>query len=96
MDTIDYHAFIAERREALRGLYARFRDYGHRMLQKGLVHWSNEKHCFYAESPWDRRYKERETINKLLDLQRNIEQQAMLLLEMQHAVDCERAKEVRP
>jgi hypothetical protein len=91
--TIDYHAFIVERRETLRQSYARFMQCGSKLRQKGLVHWSLEHHCYYAESINDRSHKERRTIQMLLALQRNIKEQAMLLLELQHAMDCEEAKE---
>lgn len=85
--------FLVERRTSLRQLYARYRTYGHAMLQKGIVHWSNEKHSFYCEYTGNYyRPKERELIKKLLDLQRNIGEQAMLLLELEHALDCEEKK----
>lgn len=86
-------AFLVERRESLRQLYARYRTYGHAMRQKGIVHWSNEKHCFYSEyTVTFYRPKERELIKQLLQLQRNITEQAMLLLELEHAIDFEEKK----
>lgn len=86
-------AFLVERRESLRQLYARYRTYGHAMLQKQLVHWSNDKHCFYSEyTDGFYRPKDRALIKQLMHLQRNISEQAMLLLELEHAIDCEEKK----
>lgn len=93
--TTDYRAFLADRRENLRKLYARLRVYGHKLRQKGLISWSDKSHSYYAEFINDRRPKERDTIQKLLALQKNVGEQAMLLLELEHALDCEEAKNMR-
>lgn len=87
-----HRAFLAERREALRLLYARYRRYGEIMRSKGLISWSNKTHGFFAEFLSDRPYKQRELIGQLLKLQKNITEQSMLLLEMEHALDCEEQK----
>lgn len=87
-----HRAFLVERREALRQLYARMRTYGDLMRRKGLVVWSNKGHGFAAEFISDRTYKERELIKALFTLQKNISEQAMLMLELEHALDCEEKK----
>jgi hypothetical protein len=90
--------FLAERREVLRGSYARFREFGRIMGTKSLVHWSNEAHGYISDYEWRTRtftIKERETIKQLLELQRNIYEQALLLLELEHAIDQEEAKQTK-
>ena len=87
-----HRAFLAERREALRQLYARMRRYGDLMRRKGLVVWASQRHGFAAEFISDRTYKERELIKALFTLQKNISEQAMLLLELEHALDAEEQK----
>jgi hypothetical protein len=87
-----YRAVLAEKRESLRGMYARYMECGSRMRERGLVKWSKKSGAWYCEFLMERTYKERATIKLLMDLQRNISQQSMLLLELEHAIDREEAK----
>jgi hypothetical protein len=88
----EYRRILNERREALREHYARYRKYGSIMCQKGLVQWSNKSHGYTTEFLWDRSYKTRTLIKKLLELQRNVHDQALLILELEHAIDREEQK----
>lgn len=92
MTESEYRTFLATRRANLREMYARFREYGSKMRQKGLVVWSDDRGGYYTQSLWDRPGKDRVSIQMLLNLQRNIKDQAMLLLELEHAVDCAKNK----
>ena len=86
----DYKEMLAQRREVLRKQYARYRDYGSRMTRKNLVRWSNQTHGYYAMyhiSTYPP--KDRPVIRKLLELQRHLADQAMLILELEHAIDYE-------
>jgi hypothetical protein len=62
------------------------------MRQKGLVVWSDDRGGYYTQSLWDRPGKDRTAIRQLMDLQKNIRDQAMLLMELEHAVDCQENK----
>ena len=87
-----HRAFLAEKRENLRGLYARYMKYGSQMRAAGLVTWSKERpRGWYAQFLSDRPLYDRETIKMLMNLQRDISEQAMLLLELEHSLDCEEA-----
>jgi hypothetical protein len=83
--------FLAERRESLRVLYARMRESGATMLRKGIVCRSKER-GYFADYSGGLTRAEREAVKNLLALQRNIEQQAMLLLELEHSLDEETKK----
>jgi hypothetical protein len=90
-----YRTFLAERRQKLRVLYHSFRGYGSAMQQKGLVKWSGEKRGYVSEVCYIGSgfgAKERALVKSLLQLEKNITQQALLLLEMEHSIDCEEVK----
>ena len=90
-----YRTFLAERRQKLRVLYHTFRSHGALMQKKGLVKWNGEKRGFDSEVCYigsGYSYKERALVKSLLALEKNITQQALLLLEMEHSIDCEEVK----
>jgi len=89
-----WRAELASRREVQRQNYARFRDLGNLACQKfgTVIGYSREKHEFYQRYWSGLRYKELDVIRKLMQLQKNIQQQSMLLLELEHAIDREEAK----
>ena len=91
----EYRAELVRRRESLRGGYARYRELGHMAMQKmpHAVGYSKEKHEYYQANYFDVSHKERETAKMLLKLQKNIQQQAMLVLELEHAIDREEKSE---
>jgi hypothetical protein len=84
-----YREELAKRRESLRVLYARYRSLGHMAMQKMPYAVGCDKGLYYLKNQYDIRFKERDTIKKLILLQKNIQQQAMLLLELEHAIDRE-------
>jgi hypothetical protein len=89
-----YRAFLADRRERLRKLYATMREHGKTMQKHGWVKWQDKGQGYcWGDASW-RSMKERTVIKQLLALQTNVQQQAMLLLEMEHSIDCEAQKEV--
>lgn len=90
VDIAEMRAYVAERRQMNREGYARLREYGWKMKQKGMIEF--DKGRFYATYLWSRPRKEQETIKLLLNLQRNVTEQAMLLMEMEHAIDSEERK----
>ena len=91
-DMIGYRALTAQKRQSLRSQYARLRELGSIMVTKGWVTWQDKGRGYTAAFLSDRNYYEQETIKALFKLQENISQQAMLLLEMDHACDLEEAK----
>ena len=91
-DIAGWRQLVIDKRQSLREQYARLRKLGHIMTTKGWVTWNGKGHSYTASFLLDRNYKERETIKALFALQQNIAQQAMLLLELEHACDCEEQK----
>jgi hypothetical protein len=91
-DITTWRKMAVDKRQSLREQYDRYRKLGSMLATKGWVKWNGKGHCYGAPFLSDRSYKERTTIQLLLDLQKNIGQQAMLLLELEHACDCEETK----
>lgn len=87
----EWRKLAVEKRQNLRRQYARLRMLGSMLADKGWVVWNGRGH-YGAPFLSDRTHKERETIKALFRLQENIAQQAMLLLELDHACDCEEVK----
>ena len=93
MDETNWREQLARSRERLRQQYATFRKLAQVMRSKGWIRWSDKHHEFYSEFLNDHPWKTRETIKQLLKLQSNLGDQAMLLLEMEHSIDCEEKKQ---
>jgi hypothetical protein len=90
---MSYDAILNERRAKLREHYATFRKLGSIMKSKGLVQWSTKSHRFYAEYPATTyRGGDRARIVQLLKLQDLIEAQSRLVLELEHSITLEEAK----
>lgn len=77
---------LADKQEGLRKLYARFKEMGHKLWLKDAVGVSNGR--FYRQ-PYGRHQI---AAKALIKLQENINQQAMLLLELRHAIDMEQKR----
>lgn len=93
-EEMEYLGQLELRQTSLRLQYAQYRELGSKMMNKGLISWSKKNHRFYAEFLSDRPQHQRATIQMLLELQQNITDQAMLLLELQHSIDCQKAKQI--
>jgi hypothetical protein len=95
---MDYREQLQARRETQRVLYARFRDTAAMLMQQGLVKYNKDKHRFepiseyYYGSLRIPKLKVREILKQFVELRSNIEQQAMLMLEMEHAINTEEKK----
>lgn len=88
-ETIRYRKTLQERQVTLNQLYWRFRELALEMVNRQLVRYNRESHhyenCIHTAC---RRVsiKERESVAVFMQLQRNIQQQAMLLLEFEHTI----------
>lgn len=95
MTTAEAEQELKRRQEALRGLYARFRECAEKLGEKSLVRYNKDRvrfeDCIHAAC---RRVsiKERTAVVVFIKLQRQITDMAILLLELRHSIDCEEAK----
>lgn len=89
----EYRQELQARRQALRGLYSRFRDLAGKMCQKGIVRYDKDRHSYIQDWGYSRPIREREAAKHFFKLQGEIQQMSMLLLELEHSIDFEEAKE---
>jgi hypothetical protein len=87
MKLTDCEQELERRQEALRGLYARYREVGSKLWRYNAVGFANGR---YYRQPYGGHIH---AALLLMKLQRNITDMAMLLLELQHSIDMERKKE---
>ena len=90
---MDYRKELEIKRESLRVEYAKFRKLAAILSQKYAVRYSRTHHE-YVLTYYDRGlpYKLTNAARLLMKLQKNIAVQAMLFLELEHAIDCEEQK----
>jgi hypothetical protein len=87
-----YRAQLVTHRRRVKDNYARLRDLATHLHKLDLVRYSREKHAYENRIAFATRrvtFKERDTVAKFLQLQRNIEQQAMLCIELEWTLDHE-------
>ena len=73
----------------VRAFYAEFRKQAEVLRGRELIRYNRERHAFESNMHNATRsvsVKERETVKLILQLQRNIADQSMLLLEMEHSI----------
>jgi hypothetical protein len=92
MDLIEPRKQLAQKRENLRQRYAQFQDFAVKLMKQGLV--KRGEHGVFinqlARDPYSVgrvSAKMRDATKKFMTLQINLQQQAMLLLELEHSID---------
>jgi hypothetical protein len=85
--TGEHEQELVKRQESLRGSYARFREMGHTLSQHNVVGFKQGQYYMH----WYGGHLQVVAKN-FLKLQCNIINQAMLLLELRHAIDMEEKK----
>jgi hypothetical protein len=86
---------LATHNANLRRHYAEFQNLATLLKRRNIVRYSNEKHryedCIHAAGRLVS-HKERQTVAAFLKLQTNIATQAMLILEMEQAIEREESR----
>jgi len=95
MTTQHWKEQLATHREHQRHNYRRLRDLAVKLVQRSLIRYERERHAYVSRIPFAGRrvsVKERETVTKFIQLQRIIDDQSRLLLELDWTIEQEEKK----